>query len=250
MRSTGGKVGCGTLILGAVGFIFLIAIISNAIDSQDSTSQPAQSQPQTGPTVDLTFTSDPEGAVLYINGEQAGLTPTTVSLPEGEYAAYRIVADEPYDDYDLYEPYGASFTPTKDEAISVWLERTTAEEQATQREQAEQARREREEAQRRAEAEREAELEAQRLYYRIDTNCARGADLTYTNHNGDTTQQGNQGSGWYYYFHPSDGQYMYLSAQNQCDYGYITVKFVQNGITIRENTSTGAYVIATISGRW
>lgn len=207
--------------------------------------------------VSVAFTSDPTGSAIWVDGEHRGSTPTEVSVPKGEEVFYRIVPNEPYEDYDLYEPFSSSITADDDTAVDVWVERTAQEEQAAQIQAAEERRAE--ETRRRAEAEqrrraaeeaRQRELEARRLYYRIDTNCTRGADLTYSNANGDSTQQANQGSGWYYYFHPRDGQFLYLSAQNQCDYGYITVKFVQDGVTLRENTSTGAYVIASISGRW
>lgn len=200
------------------------------------------------PKVDVTFTSDPTGAHLWIDGLSKGQTPITVDLPQNQEVEYELIATEPYDDYDLYKGFSGTVTPAKDEAVSVWLERTTAEEQAAQREEVEQARARR--AEEVEQAQREAEIEAMRLYYRIETNCPSGVNITYTNVNGDTTQDNNQTAAWYYGFVPHSGQFLYLSAQNRCDYGKVTVKFVQDGVTVKENTSSGGYVIATVSGQW
>lgn len=214
-----------------------------------------------GSPANITITSDPLGAKVSVSDRVVGPTPVTVQVDAGSSYSYRIIADEPYADYKLYKPFAGTLHVTKDTAISVWIDRTTAEEQAVARQAAEDKRRAAEESRRaeeqarkeateRAEAERQRRLEAERLYYRIETNCRSGADLTYSNAYGDTSQQSNQGNGWYYYFVPRSGQFLYLSAQNQCDGGYVRVKFVKDGLTVRENTSSGAYVIATISGRW
>lgn len=153
-------------------------------------------------------------------------------------------------DYKLYKPFNGTLTPVDPVSISVWIDRTTAEEQTAQRQAAEDRRREEQAAADRSAQERQRRLEAERLYYRIESNCRSGVDITYSNAYGDTTQQSNQGNGWYYYFVPTRGQFLYLSAQNQCASGYVTVRFVMDGVTVRENTSTGGYVIATISGQW
>src|SRR5690625_2458621 len=231
-------------------------------------------------TVEVAFTSDPENARIYINGSLAGRTPHTAELqPDTEYS-YQLIASSPYDDYNLYKPFEGTLTTTDESTgVNVWLDRTTAEEQAEQiaeaeverQRQAEEAERERErraeeqarrqreaeerqrqaeERQRQAEEQRQRELEAKRIYYRLETNCGQGADLTFFNNNGDITQQSRRASGWYYGFVPSAGPYLSLSAQNNCDRGYETVKFTQGAWVIRENTSTGAYVIASISGFW
>lgn len=109
--------------------------------------------------VEVTFTSDPENAQLFVNSGRRGTMPMTIELEAGEPISYRIVASEPYEDYDLYKPYSGGLTPTEDVAIDVWLERTTAEEQAAQRTAAEERRRQ--EAERRA-AERAAAEERAR----------------------------------------------------------------------------------------
>lgn len=252
MKSNGGRLGCGGLIALLIGGTFAIAFITNLWQAGSTSFQEARStaQQRAIPKVNVTFTSDPEDATIYVDGQRMGTTPATVQVPKDQRVHYRLVASEPYSDYNLYEPFTSAVTLTDDDAINVWIPRTTAEEQAAQRERAEQARREQEAARKAEEERRQREIDALYLYYRIDTNCRYGADLTYSNANGDTTQQGNRGSGWWYRFVPRSGQFLYLSAQNQCDYGYITVKFVKDGVTVRENTSSGAYVIAQISGRW
>lgn len=92
-----------------------------------------ESTPRPAPHVDVTITSDPSGASVKVNGSQRGLTPVTFSAPMGAPLEYRVEADEPFDDYDLYVPYRGTVTPTEDVAIDVWLERTSAEQQAEQR---------------------------------------------------------------------------------------------------------------------
>ena len=44
---------------------------------------------------------------------------------------YTVEAREPYE-YNLYKPFTGTLNVTEDDAISVWLERTTAEEQRAQ----------------------------------------------------------------------------------------------------------------------
>lgn len=214
-----------------------------------------------GRPVNVTITSDPPDATVTFSHRSVGRTPVTVQVDAERSYSYSVVADEPYEDYRLYKAFNGNLTATDTTTVSVWIDRTTAEEQAAARKAAEDTRRAAQEARRaqeqarkeeaeRAAAEQQRRLEAERLYYRLETNCRYGADLTYANAYGDTTQQSNQGNGWYYYFVPKKGQYLYLSAQNQCDSGYVRVKFVMDGKTLRENTSSGGYVIATISGRW
>ena len=194
----------------------------------------------------ITFTSDPPGATVFVSQYgtflQEGQTPVEVELENGPHT-YRVGFYDFEDEFELYKTYTGKVNVTQDDGISVWLDRRSAEDIADRQ-------RQREEEAAQAQAEQEAELEAQRVYYRIDTNCSSGANLTYFNSNGDITQQGNQGSTWYYGWVPNIGDYLSVSAQNQCDYGYITVKIVRDGVTLQENTSSGAYVIASVDGRW
>ena len=81
--------------------------------------------------VDVTIQSDPSNAFVAIENEIVGRTPVTVTVSSGQDSSYRVTASEPYE-YNLYKPFTGTINSTKNEAISVWLERTTAEEQQAQ----------------------------------------------------------------------------------------------------------------------
>lgn len=241
--------------IGCFGWLVIIGLLGVFINAFNTSStpktrpRPSASTPNrsfttsSGTPVSVTLTSDPNRARVTVSQRYVGQTPVTIQVDAGTEYKYVITPEEPYDDYDLYVPFSGTLKATESTAISIWIDRTTAEQQAQQRAEAEAARAE-------AERQRERLLESQRVYYRLETNCSRGADLTYTNINGDTTQQANRGNDWYYGFVPRSGQHLYISAQNQCSSGFVRVKLVQDGNVIRENTSNGGYTIATISGRW
>lgn len=161
----------------------------------------------------ITITSDPPGASVFLDGGayRTNVTPIEIDLSEGEHS-YRVAFEDYEDEFNLYKPYQGKLNVTEDDSISVWLDRRTAGEidelKAIDRERAEAAY-----------AVLEAELNASRVYYRIETNCSYGANLTYMNVDGNITQQNNMGDDWYYFFVPEPSQYLSLSAQNQCDGG-------------------------------
>lgn len=99
-----------------------------------------QLEPREPEPVSVTFTSDPPNAVLYVAGGERGSTPITVEVPAETEMAYRLVVPEEGSDYALYKPFDGVLNASKDESISVWIERTTAEEQEAQRAEAEQRR--------------------------------------------------------------------------------------------------------------
>lgn len=82
------------------------------------------------------------------------------------------------------------------------------------------------------------------------------ASITYSNAYGDTSQQsdidvpltlkdgtpGIQMSGM------TKGDFLYISAQNSKEYGSVTCAIEVDGIRVKENTSRGAFTIATCSG--
>lgn len=82
------------------------------------------------------------------------------------------------------------------------------------------------------------------------------ASITYSNPYGDTSQQsdidvpltlkdgtpGIQMSGMH------RGDFLYISAQNSKEYGSVTCAIEVDGIRVKENTSRGAFTIATCSG--
>lgn len=239
-------------IRNAIVVIFLLlAVLPTLINSFSSSRIEAKATVEVAkPKVDVTFTSDPEGASVAVSGSAKGKTPVTVQVPANENVRYSVVAEEPYEDYTLYKPYHSTVNLTEDGGVSVWLERTTAEEQRAQQQAAEEVRLAKAEKEREEATRREAELEARKVYYRLESNCRYGVDVTMSNADGNTSQYSNRGNDFHYWFVPRPGQFLYISAQNQCDYGYVTVKITQNGQVLQENTSQGGYVIATVSGRY
>lgn len=80
----------------------------------------------------LGVNSDPSGASVIVDDLWVGRTPMQVELQRDEPFSLRVVAREPYLEYDLYKPYRAEMTLAGDRNIQVWIPRTTAEEQAAQ----------------------------------------------------------------------------------------------------------------------
>lgn len=123
--------------------------VAPEVRSPSSASASAASGPQTNiaSQVNVTFTSDPTDSEVALNGRVVGRTPLTVAVKAGENHTYTVAAREPNRDYNLYVRYTGSLNVTEDKAISVWLNRTTAEQQAAARARA---------AEQRAAAQREA----------------------------------------------------------------------------------------------
>ena len=67
-----------------------------------------------------------------------------------------------------------------------------------------------------------------------------------------TAQYSNVGSGWKYTWTQvnDNPRFLYISAQNQNSSGTFTVKIIKDGSVIATKTSSGAYVIATVSGSY
>lgn len=67
-----------------------------------------------------------------------------------------------------------------------------------------------------------------------------------------TEQYSNVGNDWWYKWEQTGNnpRFLYISAQNQNDFGTVIVKIIRDGITIATNSSSGAYVIATSSGSY
>ena len=127
---TAGKVEWDALAI--VGSI-IVAVAILVVFLELRPSSPSSAKAPSIEYVAVTFTSDPVGAVVSIDGVKRGVTPLTVNRPKGQSFQYTVEASEPYKDYDLYKPHRGGLTPTKGEAVSVWLDRTTAAEQAAQR---------------------------------------------------------------------------------------------------------------------
>lgn len=80
----------------------------------------------------LSVSSNPTGASVIVDDLWVGRTPMQVELQRDEPFSLRVVAREPYLEYDLYRPYRSELTLDQDRNINVWIPRTTAEEQAAQ----------------------------------------------------------------------------------------------------------------------
>jgi hypothetical protein len=74
--------------------------------------------------VDITITSDPTGADIYVAGEWHGITPMVERVPQGSQRNYAVVADPL-----LYYGFAGMLRPAQDTNVAVWLERLTDSEQ-------------------------------------------------------------------------------------------------------------------------
>lgn len=82
------------------------------------------------------------------------------------------------------------------------------------------------------------------------TGSASGASVTYTNADGGTSQENNVGVPWSRSFDVDDGDYTFLSisAQNEGEYGTITVTIYVDNTPFKTSSSAGEYAIADASG--
>jgi PEGA domain len=140
-RSRNGWLG----LIGAIAVIFLLGracSIANRNDRTTNTTSTNLSNPNTTSNsslsspvenVTINFTSDPSGAAVKIDGVHRGQTPVDIEVEKGKVINYTIEPEEPYKEYSLYKPYSGTFSAKKDEAIDIWVERTTAEEQEIQK---------------------------------------------------------------------------------------------------------------------
>lgn len=65
-----------------------------------------------------------------------------------------------------------------------------------------------------------------------------------------TVQYANVGSGWAYTWTQTGTRWLYMSAQNNTGSGTVTVKIIRDGKVLAQQTSSGAYVIATVDGTY
>lgn len=75
--------------------------------------------------------------------------------------------------------------------------------------------------------------------------------VTLQNAYNNTQQWGEVGNGWWYkWTQTGSDRWLYISAQNNRDYGSVTVEIARGGRVVASNTSYGGYTIATVSGRY
>lgn len=85
------------------------------------------------------------------------------------------------------------------------------------------------------------------VIYKV-TGSAITVDVTYANEDGGTSQESDVSVPWSYSFRREEGEFVYISAQNQGESGSVTVRIYKDGSIFKTSTSSGAYVIATASG--
>ena len=76
---------------------------------------------------------------------------------------------------------------------------------------------------------------------------ASSASLTYQNKSGGTDQK-KVSLPWTYSFNGKPGDFLYLSAQNEKEYGTVTAEIKLNGTTVQSAESNDGYGIASVSG--
>ena len=82
------------------------------------------------------------------------------------------------------------------------------------------------------------------------SGTANNYDVTIEASPSGTAQYSNVVSGWKYTWTQSGQRFLYVSAQNNNDNGTVTVSIIKNSKVIATNTSSGAYVIATVDGTY
>lgn len=87
--------------------------------------------------------------------------------------------------------------------------------------------------------------------YRYEVTGTSGSySVAIQNTDNNTQHYDPVGDGWWYEWEQSGTRWLYLSAQNNYDYGSVTVRITKNGRVLEENTSYGGYTIATVSGNY
>ena len=82
------------------------------------------------------------------------------------------------------------------------------------------------------------------------TGTAESVSVTFENYGGGTSQWDTAYLPWDYpIYGMQNGDFVYISAQNNGEYGSVTSRIYVDGELFKTTTSYGAYVIATASGR-
>lgn len=85
------------------------------------------------------------------------------------------------------------------------------------------------------------------VVYKI-TGTAEKVDVTLSNATGGTEQYSDVYLPKQYSYYSFSDDFVYISAQNQGEYGTVTVSIYVNDVLFKSSTSSGGYVIATASG--
>lgn len=92
-----------------------------------------------------------------------------------------------------------------------------------------------------------AEPKVNKFKYEV-TGTSTSYSVTLENAYGETQQWSDVAPGFFYEWEQEGHRWMYISAQNNKDTGSVTVRIYYNDRMTKENTSYGAYAIATVSG--
>ena len=84
------------------------------------------------------------------------------------------------------------------------------------------------------------------VIYKV-TGSGDSYSVTYNDEQGNTCQLSSVSHGWYYFFKAREGHFLYISAQNNSDYGNVTVQILVETGELKRATSSGGYTIATAS---
>lgn len=87
-------------------------------------------------------------------------------------------------------------------------------------------------------------------YYYEVTGSGGSFDVTIEGAPSGTAQFADVRSGWRYKWNQYGTRWLYVSAQNNNSSGDVTVKIVRRGKVKATQTSSGGYVIATVSGEY
>jgi hypothetical protein len=93
--------------------------------------------------------------------------------------------------------------------------------------------------------------ESMQLDYKYEVSGTAGDySITCEGAPSGTVQYSNVGSGWAYTWKQTGTRWLYMSAQNNTDSGTVTVKIIRDGQVVAQQTSSGAYVIASVDGEY
>lgn len=97
-------------------------------------------------------------------------------------------------------------------------------------------------------AREQVEADARSYQVRYVVKC-KSCSLTYSNPTSDTEQIEMSGGEWDLEFTAKADQHLYISAQNNREYGDVNVAIFVDGLIAKTSSSSGAYKIASASMR-
>lgn len=107
-------------LLGLATLLLMAAFGLNSLNPEHppvSVPIPAVEVELKPPLVELTITTDPAGALIYLQGELLGQSPLTASVPTGQ-VSYAVVADP-----SRYRPFVGQVTVDEERSLAVWIDR-------------------------------------------------------------------------------------------------------------------------------